>query len=166
MPRIPGTTNRQTAFLRALRTHLDGPPPELWPSPAILRKWLRRETFRRALDSIRDTLTYQTDFALASAASSAARKYLAASATADKPPTHQDTLALSRLLRLAHQREGSSASLRLESPATFDLNGWSWERDDEDEEQQDEEEEEKTESATGKWPHEGGADSGRLGRRR
>ena len=69
MPRIPGTTNRQSAFLRALRTHLDGPPPELWPSPAILRKWLRREPFRRALDSIRDTLTYQTDFALASAAS-------------------------------------------------------------------------------------------------
>ena len=139
MPRIPGTTNRQSAFLRALRTHLDGPPQELWPSPTILRKWLRRDGFRRALDSIRDTLTYQTDFALASAASKAARKYLAASATTDQPPTHQDTLALSRLLRLAHQREANSASLKLKSPATFDLNGWSWERDEEDLDEQHEE---------------------------
>jgi hypothetical protein len=31
-----------------------------------LRKWLRRQAFRRALDSIRDVLTYQTDFALVS----------------------------------------------------------------------------------------------------
>ena len=135
MPRIPGTTNRQSAFLRALRTHLDGPPPELWPSPAILRKWLRREPFRRALDSIRDTLTYQTDFNLASAASKAAKKYLAATASPDNPPTHADTRALAHLLRLAHQRESSSASLKLESPATFDLNGWSWERDEEDQDE-------------------------------
>ena len=159
MPRIPGTNNQQSAFLRAMRTHLDGPPPELWPSPAIMRKWLRHAGFRRALDSIRDVLTYQTDFALVSAANCAARRFLvAATATgattapteagaADKPnvpstPTPEATRAFCQLLRLAQQRAESAASLKLKSPATFDLSGWSWQRQDELDEEQEEEGEE------------------------
>ena len=52
MPRQKDLTHRQTIFLKAFRTHPNGPPPDAWPSPAILRRWRRRPTFRRAMDSL------------------------------------------------------------------------------------------------------------------
>jgi hypothetical protein len=55
MPRIPGTTNRQSAFLRSFRLRAD-PPLDTRPSRAILDRWLRNPTFRRAYDDIQQTL--------------------------------------------------------------------------------------------------------------
>ncbi|MGA2496353.1 MAG: hypothetical protein ABSH20_01345 [Tepidisphaeraceae bacterium] len=101
MPRIPGTSNAQTTFLRAFRIHPGGLPPDRWPSPAILRRWLRRPTFARALASVRDTLRLQADFHLASAAT-------LASATLAGPNPPESAAAvhrLSNLLRLAHLRD-------------------------------------------------------------
>ena len=101
MPRIPGTNDRQSYFLRAFRTSPTGPTPDQWPSPAILRKWLRRPTFARALQSLLAALRFQSDFQLASAATRAANR-IAASSANDPDATIQD---LERLLRLAHLRQ-------------------------------------------------------------
>ena len=54
MPRIPGTTNRQSAFLRSFRLDPNPPRPS-WPSRAILDRWLRRPAFRIAYDQIRES---------------------------------------------------------------------------------------------------------------
>ena len=54
MPRIPGTTNRQSAFLRSFRLDPNPPPPS-WPSRAILDRWLRRPAFRIAYDQVRES---------------------------------------------------------------------------------------------------------------
>ena len=62
MPNLRGTTNKQTLFLRAFRTHESGPPPEMWPSPSILRKRLRKPAFITALRSVQEALRFQTDF--------------------------------------------------------------------------------------------------------
>ena len=72
MPRIEGTTNAQTAFLRAFRTNPSGPLPGDWPSPAILRRWLRRPAFGRALASLREAMRFRAQFHLANAANQAA----------------------------------------------------------------------------------------------
>ena len=62
MPRIEGTSNRQSSFLRAFRLHHGGPPPEAWPSPAILRRWLRHHGFRRAFTDLQRTLKTALSF--------------------------------------------------------------------------------------------------------
>src|SRR6266511_4049039 len=36
MPDIKGTTRAQTIFLRAFRDNPLGPPPDAWPTPAVL----------------------------------------------------------------------------------------------------------------------------------
>jgi DNA-directed RNA polymerase specialized sigma24 family protein len=72
MPRVDGTTNAQTTFLRAFRTNPAGPAPADWPSPAILRRWLRRPAFVRALTSLREALRFRAQFHLANAANQAA----------------------------------------------------------------------------------------------
>ena len=98
MPRIPGTTNEQSAFLRAILKNPDGPPPELWPRPAIWRRWIKRDTFRAAMDSLRDALQYETDLHLAYAARNAARAMNLASASfsksEDRPETPADAAPL------------------------------------------------------------------------
>src|SRR3954470_18479175 len=73
MPRIPGTTNAQTTFLRAFRTNPAGPPPEEWPAPAVLRRWLRRPAFQDALVTLREVLRFRTEFHLTAAAAQAAQ---------------------------------------------------------------------------------------------
>ena len=98
MPNLPGTTNKQTLFLRAFRNHESGPPPEMWPSPSILRKWLRKPRFIQALRSVQEALRFQTDFHLSNAAKAAARKFSAQ----DSELSTQD---LNRLLRHAHLRQ-------------------------------------------------------------
>ncbi|HEX8521492.1 MAG TPA: hypothetical protein VF669_04490 [Tepidisphaeraceae bacterium] len=98
MPRITGTTNAQTKFLRSFKSSPFGPPPSAWPSPSILRRWLRKPAFRDALDAITTTLRYQSDFHLAAATAQALNKLLAQDAHV-KP---QDCCAL---LRLSHLRE-------------------------------------------------------------
>jgi hypothetical protein len=104
MPRIPGTTNAQTLFLRAFRHHPAGPPPEAWPSPAILRRWLQRPAFLEALDAIRAGLRLRTDLHLTAAAVRAAQQLQ----TPPAPDSPQGTVEYRRslsLLRLAHLRE-------------------------------------------------------------
>src|SRR6266566_3743753 len=102
MPNVNGTTNKQTLFLRAFRTRPTGPAPADWPSPAILRKWLRKPAFVKALHSLQEALRFQTDFHLANAATNAARKF----AAQDSELTTQD---LNRLLRHAHLRQRFAA---------------------------------------------------------
>jgi hypothetical protein len=102
MPNVKGTTNKQTLFLRAFRTHPAGPAPADWPSPAILRKWLRKPAFVKALHSLQEALRFQTDFHLSNAATNAARKF----AAQDSELTTQD---LNRLLRHAHLRQRFAA---------------------------------------------------------
>src|SRR5512132_4206600 len=97
MPDIKGTTRAMTLFLRTFRTSPTGPAPADWPSPAIMRKWLRRPGFRRALTSVRETLRFQSDFQVSNAATRAARKLCADDADLS---THD----LGRLLRLSHLR--------------------------------------------------------------
>jgi hypothetical protein len=118
MPNIPGTTRAQTSFLRAFRQNPAGPAPADWPSPAILRRWLRRPAFRRALQSVQDVLAFQADFHLTVAATHAARKLIATDDAAS-PLTHQDVRQLTQLLRLAHLRQRFPADGNLQSPASF-----------------------------------------------
>lgn len=106
MPRVNGTNNRQTSFLRAFQTHPGGPPRSLWPSPSILRRWLRRPAFKRALDSLLQTLRFQSDFQLAALSAKATSAYATPASTDNAPQdsglTTQD---FSKLLRLAHLRQ-------------------------------------------------------------
>ena len=98
MPDIENTTRQQTLFLRAFNKNPNGPPPEMWPSPSILRKWLRKPAFIKALRSVQEALRFQTDFHLTNAAKEAARKFSAQ----DSGLSTQD---LNRLLRHAHLRQ-------------------------------------------------------------
>jgi len=113
MPRITGTTDAQTTFLRAFRHNPTGPAPADWPTPTILRRWLRRPAFLAALNSLHQTLRFQVDFHLATAAARAAAAF-----TAQPELTTQD---LSRLLRLAHLRDrfASTTHPNFATPATF-----------------------------------------------
>lgn len=103
MPRIPGTTNAQTLFLRAFRQHPAGPPPSLWPSPAVLRRWLDRPAFQDALATLRDALRLRTEFHLAAAANQAARE-LQSPPTRGEGLTPEDYKRRLDLLRLTHLR--------------------------------------------------------------
>ena len=67
----PRQTRAQTQFLRAFHLHPAGPPPKDWPSPAILRRWLRRGSIRDALISVKQTWRFQSDIHLAAATNSA-----------------------------------------------------------------------------------------------
>ncbi len=59
MSDLPSTTRAQTLFLRAFHNHPDGPPPHDWPTPSVLRRWLKRPGFRRALATLRRALKVQ-----------------------------------------------------------------------------------------------------------
>ena len=124
MSNIDGTTRRQTLFLRAFRTNPAGPEPADWPSPALLRRWLRKPAFIAALRSVQQALRFQTDFQLSSAASNAARKL----ASNDADLTTQD---LNRLLRHAHLRQRFHADA---SPGAHHTDGEDDEEDDDLEE--------------------------------
>ncbi|MFI5381408.1 MAG: hypothetical protein ACHRHE_19090 [Tepidisphaerales bacterium] len=101
MSKIAGTTNAQTTFLRAFRTAPGGPTPDQWPSATILRRWLRRPAFVRAIASVRDALRFQADFHLASAATAASATLAGPNPPESTPEVHR----LSNLLRLAHLRD-------------------------------------------------------------
>jgi hypothetical protein len=101
MPRIDGTTNAQSTFLRAFRSHPAGPPPDQWPAPAILRRWLRSPAFCHALHTLRQTLQFRSEFQLACAATQAT----SALATNDPQRPAQEAYRLLHLLRIAHQRD-------------------------------------------------------------
>jgi hypothetical protein len=106
MPRIPGNSNAASSFLRSFRTSPSGPPPEKWPAPAVLRRWLRRPAFRAAFSSLQDTLRLQADFHLSTAATRAA----AAQALCDPSIENQNSkIENLQLLRLSHLRQRFAA---------------------------------------------------------
>src|SRR5438046_1984497 len=98
MPRIAGTTNAQTEFLRAFRNNPAGPPPEKWPSLSVLRRWLRRPAFGRALACMREVLHLRAQFHIAAAADQAAQ--MLAASTQETPLTAHQTKQLLDLIRL------------------------------------------------------------------
>jgi hypothetical protein len=103
----------QKLFIRAFRQNPAGPAPADWPTPGVLRRWLKSHRFKKALTATRDAIRLQTDFHLASAASSAARALqttITPATNADLDPTALADLSrtlksLTDLLRLAHLRE-------------------------------------------------------------
>lgn len=105
MSNIKGTTKAQTLFLRAFKTDPHGPGVEKWPSPAILRRWLRRPGFVQAMRSVREAMRYQADFQLLAAAASAAQVMHAAVSTNDSEMQVARMKAMSDLMKLAHIRQ-------------------------------------------------------------
>ena len=103
MPDIKGTTRAQTKFLRAFRTDPHGPSEDKWPSPAIMRRWLRRPGFCDAMASIRDAMRYQADFQLLSAAASAAHAMHTSLATGE--PEAKRMKVMNDLMKLSHVRQ-------------------------------------------------------------
>ena len=104
MSDTPSITRTQSAFLRAFHLNPTGPTPDDWPSPAILRRWLRKPNFRRALLSLLQTLRFQADFTLAAAASTASQ-----SLASPSEESGRHTTRLAALLRLSHlQRFGKA----------------------------------------------------------
>jgi len=99
-----GTTRAQTIFLRAFRANPAGPPPEQWPSPVVLRRWLKRRGFCGAMDSILRALRYQADFHLTAAAASGAHLLHAAVDAGDPTAFRKNIEALTLLLRMSHIR--------------------------------------------------------------
>src|SRR5437870_700096 len=99
MPDIPGTSRAQTIFLRAFAKNPAGPPPQDWPSPSILRRWLRRPRFRAALRSIEETLKFRSDFPLTSTATAAFQSIDSGN------PSHDQLRDLYSFLRLSHLRQ-------------------------------------------------------------
>src|ERR1041385_5508561 len=115
MSDIPGTTRAQTKFLRAMSKNPSGPPPELWPSPSALRRWLRRPGFLKALQSVRETLFFQADIHLAYTANSAfqALKHALANLPSDpdlRKLQNATIHAASRLARISHPRQQNPAA--------------------------------------------------------
>jgi len=107
----PKLTNAQYDFLRRLREN-DLPTFD-WPSPAILRKWMRRDTFRRAIESLQEAILLRGDLHVAAIASRAAinlQNHLQ-----NTPVQHVGELA--GALRASHQRlrELRQADLRQRS---------------------------------------------------
>ena len=105
MPNFQGTSRAQSNFLRAFRTDPFGPPVEKWPSPAILRRWLRRPGFVQAMRSIRDAMRYQADFQLLAAAASASHAMHSSVSTSDRALETAQLNAMSSLMKLAHLRQ-------------------------------------------------------------
>ncbi|HRK31278.1 MAG TPA: hypothetical protein PLD59_09390 [Tepidisphaeraceae bacterium] len=126
MPRLPGTTNAQTSFLRSLRDQTGNHLPTDWPSAVVMRRWLRRPGFRAAIQSIQNALAVQADLQLSAAAAEAAAKLrdvVAPNTTqsgddqpeSDPTPTH-DVAGLLRILRSAHLRQRFVRSAAAEQP--------------------------------------------------
>ena len=126
MPNVKGTTRHQTIFLRAFRENPNGPPPELWPSPAVFQRWLTRPHFRKTLQSTLAALHFQTDLHLAMAACQTARQIAARPLTQDSALGTQDS---SLLLRLHHLRQRfpaarGSADTKADEPEPLSEREW------------------------------------------
>ncbi|HZZ44775.1 MAG TPA: hypothetical protein VFE58_17695 [Tepidisphaeraceae bacterium] len=102
MPDIRNTTRAQTRFLRMLRRSDGSYPVEHWPSPLLLRRWLKRDAFREALDDILEALHLQSDLHLARATVRAANDLPDTLFSA--PETHRAHLST---IRLSHYHRNS-----------------------------------------------------------
>ena len=106
MPRIPGTTDAQSSFLRAFRKTPSGPPPEDWPSHIILARWLKQPRFLEAWNALHEVLQFEAQLRIDVAESHAAGVLAQKTAV---PPTdpleRQDLDRAVQLLRTAHLRD-------------------------------------------------------------
>src|SRR5437867_678202 len=114
MSDIPNTTRAQTKFLRAMSKNPNGPPPQDWPSPTALRRWLRRPGFLNALQSVRETIFFQTDIHLAYTANAAFQllKHTLENLPSDPEQRRLQNAtihAASRLARISHLRQQNPA---------------------------------------------------------
>ena len=112
MPRMPDLSNEQSAFLRAFRRSATGPPPRQWPTPRVLRRWMARPAFRRAVDEIRAAMEFQSHMHLAAASVGASyalieqsRRCRDATVASTEAPPHRDMTRSLDLLRLLERRE-------------------------------------------------------------
>src|SRR5437870_4335310 len=103
----PGSliTRAQRKFLKEFCNGPHGPRVMDWPSPAILRRWLRKPGFRAALRSLMGVMRFQADFQLASAAASASHYLQSSVFDSDHKEGRGEMKVLADLLKLAHLRE-------------------------------------------------------------
>ena len=71
----------------------------------MLRRWLRRDGFVRAMNSLRDAMRFQADFQLLSAAASASQILHSSAHSNDHEAAAAKMKAFADLLKLAHVRE-------------------------------------------------------------
>ena len=116
MSDISGTSRAQTRFLRAFRKNPAGPPPDQWPSPVILRRWLKRRGFCSAMNSILRALRYQADFHLTAAAASGAHLLHESVHGNDPNVVRKQVDALVALLRFSHLRARFGETLYVAPP--------------------------------------------------
>lgn len=117
-------TRSQKIFLKAFRQNPGGPPPADWPNPGTLQRWLRNEDFKNALQKVRDTIHFQSDFHLASAANAAAKSIhstvaappTASPVNATAPDLSRQFKSLTDLLRLSHIRQRFTATSSSDNP--------------------------------------------------
>lgn len=119
---LKGTTRAQT-LLRAFAKNPYGPPPDLWPSPVVLRRWLKRPGFCGAMNSILRALRYQADFHLTAAAASGAHLLHDAVHGGNVVDVRKQIEALTHLLRMSHIRHRFADPLPEPEPRGIDLIG-------------------------------------------
>jgi hypothetical protein len=100
-----GITRAQRIFLKQFCKEAHGADMSHWPAPAVLRRWLRRPTFRAAMRSLLGVMRFQTDFQLASAAATASHCLHMNMCSGDPDTLRERNKGLSDLLKLAHVRE-------------------------------------------------------------
>jgi hypothetical protein len=113
-------TRAQTKFLRGFVANPAGPPPEQWPSPVVLRRWLKRPGFCGAMNSILRALRYQADFHLTAAAASGANLLHGAVHGGDALEARKHIEALIHLLRMNHIRQRFAEPLPQPEPVLRD----------------------------------------------
>lgn len=121
MPYIKGMTGTQTVFLRACAKHPNGPPADQWPSPVVLRRWLKRPGFCEAMNSILRALRYQADFHLTAAAASGAVRLHETLEVGDLPAVKKQIESLVQLLRMSHIRHRFAEPLPRTEPRGNDV---------------------------------------------
>jgi len=110
MTTMKGTTRAQTIFLRSLKADPLGTAGVKWPSPVILRRWIRKPGFLAAMRSMRAALWYQADFQLLAAATAAAEALQTTVAGGDYEQQTRQLAALGNLIKLAHLRQRFASS--------------------------------------------------------
>ena len=118
---IKGTTRAQTIFLRACAKHPYGPPADVWPSPVILRRWLKRPGFCDAMNSILRALRYQADFHLAAAAATGAHHLHQTLQVGEADTARKQIESLVQLLRMSHIRHRFAEPLPKPQPRGNDV---------------------------------------------
>jgi hypothetical protein len=121
MTYIKGTTKAQTIFLRGFARNPYGPPPDAWPSPVVLRRWLKRPGFCSAMNSILCALRYQADFHLTAAAASGAHLLHGTVHGGDVVEARRNIESLIHLLRMSHIRHRFAEPLPKPEPRGLDL---------------------------------------------